>query len=313
MKPADSLIRRAFSLVELLVVIAIIAVLIALLVPTVQKVRASAATAQCQNNMKQIGLALHKYEDEHGYFPRAYPISDLLSGRSDLNLPPYGWMYNILPYIGQEALYKQGYYRLDDNTVVISANFNRTYTTIVPNFLCPSDPRGYAEGIRSDTKVTGGVCTMTSYLGLRGSGTDTEVLLSLGVFAVYGRGAVNIRIGQISDGLSYTLIVGERPPSPDNQWGWWAGYDGDSLLFAVGWSWPYDDDGAGHSCPNLSYFSPGDLVNYCHADHFWSFHSGGGNWLMCDGSVRFMAYSAGTTVIPPMATIAGGEEIPSFD
>jgi prepilin-type processing-associated H-X9-DG protein len=68
-------------------------------------------------------------------------------------------------------------------------------------------------------------------------------------------------------------------------------------------------DGTGQPCPDRSYFSPGDLASDCHANHFWSFHSGGGNWLLCDGSVKFMDYSAGKTVIPAMASISGGEVI----
>jgi prepilin-type processing-associated H-X9-DG protein len=71
-------------------------------------------------------------------------------------------------------------------------------------------------------------------------------------------------------------------------------------------------DGTGEPCPN-GFYGPGDIVNFCHTNHFWSFHTGGGNWLLCDGSVRFIDYSAGGKTVPDMATIAGGELIPVVD
>jgi prepilin-type processing-associated H-X9-DG protein len=108
--------------------------------------------------------------------------------------------------------------------------------------------------------------------------------------------------------------VGERPPSPDSGTGWWAYPDlYENTLWAIGVPSLITDNSEGPPCPAKSYFSPGDLTDNCHTNHFWSFHTGGGNWLLCDGSVRFMNYSAGTTVIPPMATINGGEDIPTVD
>jgi prepilin-type processing-associated H-X9-DG protein len=123
-------------------------------------------------------------------------------------------------------------------------------------------------------------------------------------------------MGDISDGASYTIMVGERPPAPlgsafgATAFGAWAGWIRDNMLWAIADS---SDASDGGGCPLPAYFSAGDLTNSCHVNHFWSFHAGGGNWLLCDGSVRFMDYSAGTTVIPDMATIAGGEVIPLFD
>jgi len=324
-----------FTLIELLVVIGIIAVLIAFLIPAVQNVRAAAARVQCVQNMKQIGVALHGYHAVYGHFPKAYPR--LLGGPSnnpggwDLDAPPYGWMYYILPFIEQEAVYEQGrgpsLGQLWDRDPGAMAIVGRTYATIVPGFLCPSDPRDFAGGIRgADDWVTptDGSCAMTSYLGMRAKDTfEFETGTGLGVFGILPSGALNIKIDQITDGTSNTIMAGERPPGDvrpgvvdDKAYGWWADWDCDSLLYAIGFPFAYPNsksDGSGTNCPTQAYFSPGDLIDCCHGNHYWSFHTGGGNWLMCDGSVHFMAYSAGTTVIPAMATIAGGEDIPSFD
>jgi prepilin-type N-terminal cleavage/methylation domain-containing protein/prepilin-type processing-associated H-X9-DG protein len=140
--------RRGFTLIELLVVISIISILIALLVPAVQKVREAAARLQCQNNLKQIGLALHNYHGTNRKFPPAYTrTSDKAAGTSygvpypDDNwngLPGWAWGTLILPYLEQGNLYKS--FRLD---LPCWAPENAAFVkTPVAMFLCPSATGG---------------------------------------------------------------------------------------------------------------------------------------------------------------------------
>src|SRR5438045_2610945 len=112
MNPTPRPRRSAFTLIELLVVIAIIAILIGLLLPAVQKVRESAARLQCQNNLKQIGLALHNYENANKIFPPGYVSQPEISamGPPDPQFndagPGWGWLTFLLPYVEQDNLYK---------------------------------------------------------------------------------------------------------------------------------------------------------------------------------------------------------------
>jgi prepilin-type N-terminal cleavage/methylation domain-containing protein/prepilin-type processing-associated H-X9-DG protein len=306
--------RRAFSLVELLVVVWIIAILIALLIPAVQKVRTAAANTQCVNNLRQIGLALHEHHDVRGYYPSAL---------GEPALDGYGWMVSILPFIEREPLYKD-FCSTDWNV------FKDATATVIPLYLCPLDPRENAGGVGSYDGEANWSLALTSYLGVLGR-TDTDFLSGIGnvemmlrngtdggVFAILDQDGsfAHVKATQISDGLSTTLMVGERPPSRDNRWGFWTGLLWDNSLWAIVQASPVGDstgDGLGTPCPAPTYFSPGGLDDFCHVNHFWSFHAGGANWLLCDGSVRFIEYRAGTTIIPDMASIAGGEVVPSLD
>jgi prepilin-type processing-associated H-X9-DG protein len=278
--------------VELLVVIAIIGVLVGLLLPAVQKVRGSMERAKCSNNLRQIGIGLHMYHHDQGRFP---PASD-----ATLNTAGQAWPKKIFPYIDQLP--------------------TAPMTHVVPIFICPSDGRTNTE----DNHAYG----LTNYLAVTAPSTDQFDPWNVNVEGVMFRtshfldGAhtmpvtepASARMSDISDGLSNTLLVGERPPFttavPNNQCGVWMYEDLDSTLGVANHLFGFHNDEYGRPCPvGPQYFQPGRQTNPCDVHHFWSLHTGGGNWLFADGAVRFLTYSAGVDIIPKLATKAGGEVV----
>ncbi len=162
--------RRGFTLIELLVVIAIIAILIGLLLPAVQKVRAAAARTQCQNNLHQLGLAMHSYHDANNAFPPAFAKPS-----------NYGWSLWLLPYVEQTNLFNT------INPYSSTLSLNGSTTLKLPVFVCPSDPGG----------------AINNYFG--GYSKSNYV-----VSEQVSDGGSNISILSITDGTSNTLMIGER-------------------------------------------------------------------------------------------------------
>jgi prepilin-type N-terminal cleavage/methylation domain-containing protein len=158
MVPGPSAVRRrlAFTLIELLVVIAIIAVLIGLLLPAVQKVREAAARMQCQNNLKQIGLALHNYHSTNNVFP----AGNITNGYATAIAHGPNWCIALLPYIEQNNLYMQYNMQLANEDPANAA----VTQTIVKTYSCPSDPNAGQVVAKESPGTAGGYISASSQL-----------------------------------------------------------------------------------------------------------------------------------------------------
>jgi prepilin-type N-terminal cleavage/methylation domain-containing protein/prepilin-type processing-associated H-X9-DG protein len=289
---AQKLSHRGFTLLELLVVIAIIGVLIGLILPAVQKVRESAYRAQCMNSVKQLGLALHQYHDLDQSFP---PGVSYRNGKDPY--PHLSWLARLLPYIEQDELWHltQKAYQQDKwpghNPPHVGLD------TVIPLFACPSDSRTLTAADAPPYHVA-----FTSYLGVLGQNLDTKD----GILFLDSR----IRLADVRDGTSQTIIAGERPPSADLQYGWWyagvgqGGFSGSGdMVLGVR---EINKTGGGFAGPY--HYKAGRLDNQSDMFHFWSLHPGGAHFLFADGSVHFLSYDA-DSIMPALATRAGGEPV----
>ena len=312
--------RVGFTLIELLVVIAIIAILIALLLPATQKVREAAARTECVNNLKQMALGCHMFHNQYRRLP---------AGNTAYTAPLYGWSWQaqILPFVEQANLYNQafawatkpgGWYWPYTNPP------NPAIAVKVQLYTCPSDQRSLVA-----TDVDRVTIAFTSYLGVSGQSADPTppapaTATRDGIFYWNSR----IRLTDIRDGTSNTLLIGERPPSADLYWGWWfagGGYTqwgaaGDNVLGVREYNYAKNvvvaiaPDGGltyGTCPPGKVNFQAGTITELCDQLHFWSMHSGGANFALADGSVRLILYES-DPLMPAIASRAGGEPVSDF-
>jgi prepilin-type N-terminal cleavage/methylation domain-containing protein/prepilin-type processing-associated H-X9-DG protein len=303
--------RSGFTLVELLVVIAIIAVLIGLLLPAVQKVRETAARSQCQNNLKQIGLALHSYHDLKKSFPPGYVATVDYSDTALQTTPGWGWGAYILPHIEQDSLYRQ--LNFDE-----PAETSPAIQNLVQVYMCPSDLGPTEAFVVPD--AFGSPVTLAAPCGYAaccgGDETDTADPTGEGVF--YRNS--HTRLSDIRDGVSETILIGERATS--NALGIWAGAINDGIV-ARGPLTPNPGTSTGPA--------PCLVLAHCHLintvddtdgglDDFSSNHAGGSNILFADGSVHFIrsipsdnpdgTYSADSLILQALGTRAKGDTVP---
>jgi prepilin-type N-terminal cleavage/methylation domain-containing protein/prepilin-type processing-associated H-X9-DG protein len=295
---------KGFTLIELLVVIAIIAILIGLLLPAVQKVREAAARTQCQNNLKQFGLAVHNYHDTHGALPPGGLV--LTDSQGNWAFDKGNWLVYTLPYMEQDNIFK-----LIPN--LGDPNFNsmgnvpapNPFTTRGPKYLrCPSDD--------FDVKAP-----VSSYLASEGPqdcpsqcGFDFNALYANGtalgwgyadspahgntfdanqIRGVFGRLGPTITFASVIDGLSNTFFIGETLPGQNSYMtnhGNWGTYDYNSVSTTIiPLNWVSDQQG----CPGTN--GQNGMDNWGVAFGFKSRHSGGANFVFGDGSVHFITQS----------------------
>jgi prepilin-type N-terminal cleavage/methylation domain-containing protein/prepilin-type processing-associated H-X9-DG protein len=293
--------RGGFTLIELLTVIAIMSILLGLILAAVQNARHAALRLKCANNLHQIGLAAQMYHNENGCFPAGMRYQ---AGRDPYQL--MSWHAQLLPYVEQKPLWTvtQNAFRQNPDALVNPPHVG--LSTVIPVFTCPADPRVDSAQVAQREQLLVG---LTSYLGVEGK----DVFTLDGVLFRDSR----IRIADITDGTSQTLLVGERPASTDCQFGWWYAGVGQrhtgSADMVLGVEEPNLLVVTRGSCPPGTYrFGPGRLDNQCDMFHFWSLHSEGAHFLFADGSVHFLNYSA-ASILPALASRAGGDVVLDID
>jgi prepilin-type N-terminal cleavage/methylation domain-containing protein/prepilin-type processing-associated H-X9-DG protein len=288
--------RRGFTLVELLVVIAIIGVLVALLLPAIQAAREAARASQCRNHLKQVGLAVHQYHDTMGRLPPGW-VANQPEG-----VPGWGWSAALLPYLEQRNLDES----LKRHLPIADAANQQSRETVLPVLLCGSDPHpkaftifGGAEGGDEEesfaTNIDAGTplfrIARSNYVGMFGvSEIEESPAAGEGVFFFLSR----TRFAEITDGLSNTLVVGERYAKQGNSV--WAGVvegANEAMVRVVG---------VGDHAPNDPHH---------HFDDFASYHPGGVHFLYGDGSVQRINSQIDIAAYQALCTRGGGETVTS--
>ena len=324
--------RPAFTLIELLVVIAIIATLMGLLLPAIQKVREAASRMKCSGNLKQCALGLHNYHDVYGHFPGVVNQG-----------PRYTSLFvELLPFIEQSPLYDQWDFA---NPLT---NGNGRAATVIKAYVCPS--HGNAEGL---VTVGSGQYALSTYGGNGGTWTfPTSVATCDGIFLITGpqskpkANQIPIEISDITDGLSNTILLGERivgdtaldswlqapiTPTPDpwiqpeaNYMVWApppglnasAGLLGAMAMIGYkhGTVWEPPPPSLPGMPPVQAPPVPWSTLNWpwwIRLSAYGSYHTGGVNIAMADGSVRFMRSSTTQLTLQWLSTRAGGEVLPA--
>lgn len=256
---------RAFTLVELLVVIAIIAILIGMLLPAIQAARESARRTACANHLHQIGLAMVGYHEANGHFPQGgVEVRSLRFPNGKLRYPKgrqLAWSAYILPHMEEGPLFN----RIDFSKAFDSKENATAAAEIVATYICPSIPR------KSMLRQGRGACDYGGVFGQRIKGNNNPPNGTM----LYEQA---VRVCEITDGTSHTLMIAEEYYANDMQW-----------------------------INALNVYDVSAKINTARENDIHSYHPGGANGLFADASVRFLANEMELSALAAVCTRAGGD------
>lgn len=337
--------KRGFTLVELLVVIAIIGVLIGMLLPAVQQVRSAARRISCANNFHQMALAVHNYQSAHQELPTMALVEDWAvnePGECNVGLPSWSWQCFILPYMEQAVVYEIlsphrvtavdqcGHATLPAGTQILKA-----FQT--PLFVCPSDNGPKLNSTRwlgPDPNIIDSPENMSvakgNYVGVNSSDFSTSFVNvdpmasdmqtpNGGVFEAANK---RVKMSAIRDGSSNTMMLGERSWKYTSGGTEYLAYAANQFIHRD----TRDENGTHVQCgafgagdgDTCAAANNGNCINYPHEDPqqamhtFSSRHTGGVNFALCDGSVRFVAETADAMTIKNVSDKSDGNVLSEY-